>query len=265
MVNIVSCSVKQNFSNLTNSEILHNQLTKKMMLKLKTFPDKESLARDFGDMLQQLASDRETISIALSGGSTPKVVFDILSAEYLQKIAWSKLRLFWGDERCVAPDDKESNYGMTKHHLIDKVPILPQHIFRVMGELEPKEAARQYVQTLTNELPLKNGLPEFDLVLLGMGDDGHTASVFPHEIHLWDTGNVCEVATHPESGQKRVTLTGNVINNAQNIVFLVTGSSKAEKVHEIINKKGQFNSYPASLVDTDKSTWMLDEEAAKLL
>ena len=107
-------------------------------------------------------------------------------------------------------------------------------------------------------------LPHFDLVILGMGDDGHTASIFPHQIHLWKSKKYCEVAEHPETGQQRITITGRIINNAQEVVFLVTGENKAEKVREVIKDEGDCNKYPATLVypGSGKLTWFLDEAAA---
>lgn len=234
-------------------------------MEIEIFENKKELARYFGDMLVDIARSKERVYIALSGGSTPKVIFDILAEEYKHKIDWKSLVFFWGDERCVAPDDAESNYGMTKHHLFSKLPIESSNIFRVKGEMEAGLAAADYSAIIDGEVPKENGTARFDLMILGMGDDGHTASIFPHQIDLWQSDSLCEVATHPESGQKRITLTGKVINNSARIVFLVTGSSKAEKVDEIINSKGSFKKYPAALVVPDNLLWMLDKEAASSL
>ncbi|WP_044117966.1 6-phosphogluconolactonase [Alkaliflexus imshenetskii] len=236
-----------------------------MKPQIKIFSDKTDLSRFFGDILEKESNEKDTVTIALSGGSTPKAIFDTLAAEYQNRIKWEKLRFFWGDERCVKPDDAESNYGMTRTHLFDKVPISESNVFRVKGELSPDEAASDYETIILGELPKENGWPQFDLMILGMGDDGHTASIFPYQIDLWDSENICEVATHPDSGQKRVTLTGNVINNAKQIIFLVTAKNKADKAHEIINEKGHFKTYPASLVNKKSSLWMMDEDAAALL
>ncbi len=234
-------------------------------MKTKTFDDKEALARYFGDYLVQKVQKNEQLNVALSGGSTPKVIFDLLSKEYSDAIDWRKLRFFWGDERCVPPDDEESNYNMTRLHLFDHVPVPAENIFRIKGELPPDEARDSYADIIDKELPKRNKVPVFDLMILGMGDDGHTASIFPHEIGLWNSDNLCEVATHPTSGQKRVTLTGKVINNAAEILFLVTGKEKAPKVAEIIKEKGTYKSHPAALVNRDKSLWLMDNEAAKLI
>jgi 6-phosphogluconolactonase len=234
-------------------------------MQIKIFEDKEALSGYFGDWLLQLSQKHETLNVALSGGSTPKVIFDQLSKAYKENIDWSRIRFFWGDERCVPPTHPESNYLMTRQHLFDNVPAPPTNIFRIQGELAPQQACTQYAGLIDRELPETNGLPCFDIVLLGMGDDGHTASIFPNEISLWDSKELCEVGTHPDSGQKRVTLTGKVINNARHILFLVTGSKKATKVSEIIRHQGDYINYPASRVDSDKTTWLLDKEAAALV
>lgn len=234
-------------------------------MKKEVFKDKEELSLYFGELLEKLASQKDVLNIALSGGSTPQTIFDVLAKEYKEKIDWNKINFYWGDERIVLPTDSESNYKMTKNHLFDKISIKDDNIFRVKGELTPEEANSDYINIIKENIPFKNELPIFDLMILGMGDDGHTASIFPHEMHLWDSKNICEVATHPISGQKRVTLTGDVINNSEQIIFLVTGSNKAEKVKEIFEKTGDFETYPAYRVDTAKTLWLMDKEAISLL
>jgi 6-phosphogluconolactonase len=230
-------------------------------METKIFYSKEQLSRFFGDYLTALTRDMEQVNIALSGGSTPEDIFDLLSQEYQNVIKWDKLRFFWSDERCVPPDHDESNFNMTNQHLFAHLPVAKEHIFRIKGELTPCEALADYQAVIDKELPKENGCPRFDVVVLGLGDDGHTASIFPYEIDLWHSEELCEIGTHPVFGQKRVTLTGKVINNAREIVFLVTGKNKAPKVDEILNQKGDFKKYPASLVDREKSLWLLDQEA----
>lgn len=227
------------------------------------FEDKKALARYFGDYLTRISQKNKEVFIALSGGSTPKVLFDVLAHEYARKIDWSAMRFFWGDERCVPPDHIDSNFGMTREHLFDYVPVSGDYIFRVKGEWKPEEAVDHYIEQVEENLPIVDGIPQFDIMLLGMGDDGHTASIFPHQIDLWNSENSCELAQHPDSGQFRVTLTGRVINQAKQIFFLVTGDNKADKVQEIIHQTGNYKDYPASLVDRNKSTWLLDQAAAK--
>lgn len=233
-------------------------------MKLKISKTKQEVAVNFSRYLAILIANRKEVHIGLSGGSTPKIVFDELATSFQEDIDWSHVHLYWGDERCVEPTDEQSNYRMTVEHLISKINIPETNIHRMKGENDPGYEARRYGAILDEMLPKANGLPHFDLVILGMGDDGHTASIFPHEIDLWHSDNVCEVAVHPDSGQQRITITGGVINNADTVVFLVTGANKAEKFNEIQNQKGNYKSYPAHLVNpaSGRLLWFLDEAAA---
>jgi len=233
-------------------------------MKLKVSKTKEEVAKDFARYFAMVAASKPEVHIALSGGSTPKIVFDELAENFQPDIDWSKVHLYWGDERCVPPDDDDSNYKMTKEHLLSKIDIPELNIHRIKGENGPVYEAERYNNFLYAVLPKVNGIPAFDLVILGLGDDGHTASIFPHEIELWASEKYCEVAEHPESGQKRITITGQIINNAEIVAFLVTGENKAERVSEIIYSKEVSVSYPANLVAprNGKLFWFLDEAAA---
>ena len=226
---------------------------------------KQELAQDFSGYLATLLASKETAHIALSGGSTPKVVFDELAENFTEDIDWGKIHLYWGDERCVPPTNADSNYKMTMDHLISKISIPDENIHRIRGEADPRDEAERYAGLLQAKLPKKNGVPQFDLVILGMGDDGHTASIFPHEIGLWHSKKHCEVAVHPDSGQKRISITGSLINHAAAVAFLVTGENKAEKVGEILGKRGNYQKYPASLVHPKSGglLWFLDKAAAQ--
>lgn len=233
-------------------------------MNLKTYPTKLAVANQFSEFLAKFIAGKEAVSIALSGGSTPKIVFDMLVANYVDTINWNAIHLYWGDERCVPPEDDESNYKMTRKHLLSKVPIPENNIHRIQGENIPTTEAERYGQVLETTLEKHNGIPQFDLVILGMGDDGHTASIFPHEIQLWNSSNNCEVATHPTSGQRRISLTGKIINNAKTVAFIVTGGGKAAKVNSIINKTENYSQYPAAHVSPDSGElyWFLDADAA---
>lgn len=226
--------------------------------------DPVAVALEFADMLVTLARQKEKVNVALSGGSTPRLLFDKLASGFKDRIDWHKIHFYWGDERCVLPNHAESNFGMTKKHLFDHIHIPAENIHRILGEKDPLHEAARYGEVLNTNLPSKNGLPCFDLIMLGLGTDGHTASIFPHEIELLDHKEICAVATHPESGQKRVSLTGPVINNAAHIAFLVTGSSKQEKVTEITQKTGNWESYPASYISPSHGElhWFMDRAAA---
>ena len=234
-------------------------------MEIKIYKDKQELAQHFSEYFANLVKGREIFHVALSGGSTPKIVFDVLATEYGNKIDWSKIHFYWGDERCVPPMDDQSNYKMTMDHLFSKINVPEANIHRILGEADPTREVLRYANLLEINLDRVEGIPQFDLVILGMGNDGHTASIFPNEIELWYADDHCVVATHPGSGQKRVSINGEVINKAKEVAFLVTGVGKSEKVYEIHNKKLGFEKYPASLVNPDsgKLTWFLDEEAAQ--
>lgn len=237
-------------------------------MKLKIYSDKQEVAKAFSEYLKEAIDKSEgDFHMALSGGSTPKAIFDYMADNYKNSIEWNKLHLYWGDERCVPPTDSESNYKMTVDHLLSKINFPKENIHRIHGENDPEKEAIRYGKVLEDNLDADEDGVIFDLVILGMGDDGHTASVFPYNIELWDKDVNCVTAKHPDSGQIRVSLTGKVINNASEVAFLVTGAGKADKVELIINEEKGFEKYPAALVApmTEKLTWFLDADAAAKL
>lgn len=205
--------------------------------------------------------------IALSGGSTPKLLFEYFAQHYRESIPWGDVHLWWGDERCVAPDHPESNYLMTKESLLRGVILPPGNVHRIKGEIDPEEEAARYADEMKRTIPMKDGLPVFDLIYLGLGTDGHTASIFPDRMDLLTESNFTAIAIHPESGQKRVSLTGPVINHAAKVAFLVTGESKAERVSEIFEQKDGSELLPASHIHPVHGDliWYLDRAAAKSL
>lgn len=237
---------------------------------VRVFPTREALAQSFAAILikdlDRIESDHY-YTIALSGGSTPEYIFSYLSDNYAGRISWEKLLVFWGDERCVPPEDRESNYRMAYESLLQNVPIPDANVFRIRGEDDPAAEARQYAELVTGVVPFFNGLPQFDLMLLGLGDDGHTASIFPDRPDLFTSSKLYEVAVKPDTGQKRITVTGRLINNASKVYFIVTGKGKASMVAKIIEGKSGSDQYPASLVKpaSGHEVWMLDTEAAALL
>lgn len=235
--------------------------------EFKIFDNLEDLSKGFTDFVKEILAENKHVNVSLSGGSTPKSLFDYW-AKNEKGLEWKNLSFFWGDERCVAPDDEMSNYGMTKKHLFDHVEVPVENIHRVLGENKPADEAIRYASELDRLLEKKNGIPSFELMILGLGDDGHTVSIFPYEINLWDSKENCIVAKHPESGMERVSLNGAMVNNAQNVVFLVTGKNKAEKIRDIVkNREAFYNLYPAARVNprSQKIYWFLDKEAASLL
>lgn len=230
------------------------------------YPDLDTLASafvcDVNRFLHETSNEEKTINIALSGGTTPLAVFRQLATVNLVE-EWKHVHLYWGDERCVPPDHQDSNYGNTKDLLLGPLDFPQERIHRIRGEDDPDEEAERYGQLLLDQLPVKNGYPVFDWIWLGLGEDGHTASIFPDQIGLWTSKRPCVVAKHPQSGQKRVSISGGVINAAQRVAFLVAGKSKSGIVNEIVMKEGNYLDYPAFYVapHTGYIEWYLDMEA----
>ena len=237
-------------------------------MKTKVFDNLNDLNEDFTLWLKELLAKKEDLSIALSGGNTPRTLFRYLATNHAKDINWSKIKFFWSDERCVWPTDDDSNYKMAKENLFDHVPVSDKNIFRIRGENDAYKEARSYQELLQNELETINGVPQFDILMLGMGEDGHTASIFPHEMNLWDSSNMCVVATHPKTRQMRISLSGQTINAAKNVVFLVTGAPKDKIVKAIIEDNEQAQEkYPAARVQPTSGnlTWYLDSYAGRKL
>jgi 6-phosphogluconolactonase len=241
-----------------------------MSHSVRVFSDPDALAQAVAAML---IKDLDRIepdhfyTIALSGGSTPEYIFRYLAENYADRIDWEKLLVFWGDERCVAPESSESNYRMAYESLLQNVPIPDTNIFRIKGEDDPASEARQYSELVTDNVAEFEDTPQFDLMLLGLGNDGHTASIFPDRTELFKSARLFEVAVKPGTGEKRITATGRLINNSSKIYFIVTGREKAKIVSEIIEKKTGSEHYPASMVNpgSGHTVWMLDAQAASLL
>ena len=236
-----------------------------MLHQYKIYETQTELAHELAHQLKAITNIKPEVYIAISGGNTPRYLFDILAKEYAETIEWERINFFWVDERCVPPTDSESNYGMTLKHLLSALPITRHKVYRIKGEMVAKEALEEYIEQINNHVPQRDGLPCFDLTLLGMGEDGHTASIFPHEIELWQSPNICAIGTHKSTGQQRITLTGKTINNSSAIVLMITGENKAPIIKEIFNQEASSKKYPASLVDTSKSEWWLDKKAAELI
>jgi len=227
----------------------------------------EKLAEEFFVMSEDYRSEKKHFNISLSGGRTPKTLFTTIAKKFGKIITWNNIHLFWGDERCVPLGDYESNYFMTKLSLIDHIKIPKENIHRIIGENEPHLEAQKYSNEILTNVRIENDLPSFDLMLLGIGEDGHTASIFPDQLELMESNKICEVAVHPVSHQKRITLSGKVINNSENVFMLATGESKSRIVSEIISEWGISISYPAYYIHPVKGEviWYLDKLAAKLL
>lgn len=211
-----------------------------------------------------LASNQDIFDIALSGGNSPKGLFETLSKNFADSIPWKRIHFWWVDERCVSPEDDQSNYKLAVDYLISNISIPKENIHRVRGEKDPDIEAKRYSKEMEKTLNLRGENPVFDLIILGLGDDGHTASIFPDQIELLANENNCAVAHHPISKQKRITITGNVINNANQIFFLISGENKAMRVSEIMNDNEAAKLLPAYFISPKNGTliWFLDEAAA---
>jgi 6-phosphogluconolactonase len=224
----------------------------------------ETFALELVNRIREAEVKRSSFTIALSGGSTPALLYSILAEKHGNAIDWSFVHLFWGDERCVGPGDPESNFGMTDKKLISKINIPASNIHRVKGEADPVKEAVRYSEEIVRYTRTEKNIPVFDQIILGMGEDGHTASIFPENKELLTGEKICDVALHPVSGQKRITITGKVINNADEITFLVTGHSKAHVIEQIFKEEASF---PASLIVPlhGKIIWFIDEKAGELI
>lgn len=234
------------------------------------YPDKQSLVAafvcEFQLYLGEVSAAGLPVHIALSGGSTPLDLFGQLARE-TSSGDWEKVHLYWVDERCVPPGDPESNYGSAFQTLLEPLGLPPDQVHRIQGEADPEGEAERYGSLLMDRLPVTDGFPVFDWVWLGLGSDGHTASIFPQQIALWKSQEACVVATHPASGQKRISVTGGVINSARRVSFMATGTEKAPVIKEILMKEGKCMDYPAYYVHPVSGVleWYLDKEATKLL
>lgn len=206
--------------------------------------------------------------IALSGGSTPHALYQSLaSPEWRQRFEWDRVAFFFGDERCVPPDHPESNYGMAQAALFQPLDVQPERIHRIKGELgDPAKAAREYEQTLRNETGCPSpAVPRLDVILLGLGDDGHTASLFPGTSAICERTRLVVVGQAPKGIVSRVTFTLGVINQASVVLFLVAGAEKAPIVRAVLEPHSDTErNLPAALVrpETGRLIWLIDQSAA---
>lgn len=239
------------------------------MSEIHPYRDPATLVESFAGMIHTLEASaiekNGRFTIALSGGSTPRALYQFLATSKLP-FSWGKWHVCFGDERTVPPNHADSNYRMAKESLFEHVAIPENHIYRIHGELEPDQAAGHYETQLTKIFG-DDDLPRFDLILLGMGDDGHTASLFPHTKALQETKKWVVANFVQKLDTWRITLTVPVINNAQTIAFIVTGENKAERLNEVINGDYQPDTLPSQLIQPTNGQllWIVDEAAAKNL
>jgi len=237
-------------------------------MRIEVLPDRAGLMRaaaeEFVNVAARAQAARGRFSVALSGGSTPAALYTLLgAADYARQVDWSRVHVFWGDERCVPPDRTQSNYRMAKETLLSKVPLPAENVHRIRGEDAPKQAAADYEALLRRFL----GSESLDLVLLGMGDNGHTASLFPGlpgvtEPVRWVLAQYVEVVS-----MWRVTLTPVVINAAHHIQFLVAGPEKADRLREVLEGPTQLDVLPSQAIRPTHGElrWLVDAPAAARL
>ena len=205
------------------------------------------------------------VHISLSGGSTPSLLFSYMAnSEYAYTIKWHNLHFWWGDERCVAPTNPDSNYGQAKALLFDHIAIPEHNIHRIRGEDFAALEVNRFSAEMRAEIPQKDGVPVFDWILLGMGTDGHTASLFPDQTD-YKTTEIATIAAHPETRQLRVSKTAHLLANAKRLTYLVLGVGKASVLKEIAGQTTAAKHYPAANIraKTGITEWYVDAEAAQ--
>lgn len=241
---------------------------------IKVFPDIEELNRFAAEKFVEIGNEaigrRDKFSVALSGGSTPKSLYRLLVTDkFKDKIDWSKIFFFFGDERYVPSDDENSNFRMASEILFTPLNISPENIFSWnTGFADALSTAVDYTWSIEDFFKVKApDLPRFDLILLGMGADGHTASLFPFTEALNDKGLIATVNQVEKLNAERLTLTFPVINNARNVIFLISGAEKAEALREVLQGEFQPDKFPAQNVKLNDGNllWLIDGNAARLL
>ncbi|MEG2277897.1 MAG: 6-phosphogluconolactonase [Odoribacter sp.] len=229
-------------------------------MKLNVFNSSDEALRALTEHLMEcMEQHRGPFHLALSGASTAQQLFEMWMKEYREKIRWNQLRFYWVDERCVAPDDEESNYKLADDMLFRPLNIPNHQVHRIFGEQNPEMEAERYSEQVKWELPGYASLPRFDCILLGIGVDGHTASIFPNNSHLLTDKRCYVVSEHPTSGQKRITMSGSLILNAKTILIPVLGQSKTAILQKILSASEHpmlpatyvISHFPEAIVFTD--------------
>ena len=239
-----------------------------MQPEIKIVADANELSRlaatEFEQAARHAVQAHDRFTVSLSGGSTPRGLYSQLARD-AQRLPWNKIYLFWGDERYVPPDDKDSNYRMARESLLSRAPIPPDHVFRMSAEeSDAARVADQYEQTIRQFFSLKPGeLPRFDLVLLGLGPDGHTASLFPDSPALGERSHLVVANWVEKFGHYRLTLTAPVLNNAEEVMFLVSGAEKAAALQSVLYSDAPAEQFPAKLIQpvNGRLIWLVDRAA----
>lgn len=220
-------------------------------MMIERFKDKKEALRAMTNKLIRLMGEKKEatpFNLALSGGGTARQLFAFWADEYKDKIDWDRLRFFWVDERCVPPTDEESNFGHADRLLFQPLQIAACHIHRIKGECEPGVEAMRYAWEVKEYLPRFNQLPTFDCILLGIGEDAHTASIFPTTLELLTDSRVYAVSRHPSTGQFRITMTGPLILNGAPLLVPVLGKDKAPVLRELMKGYSPVHPTPAAYI-----------------
>lgn len=238
---------------------------------LQVVPDAAALnlaaVEEFVKRAELAIAERSRFCVALSGGNTPRSVYSLLAERHKDSLPWARIHIFFGDERHVPPDHPDSNYHMARESLLSKVPIPEANVHRVRAELPAQEAAEQYAQDLTTFFNLgNNSWPRFDLIFLGIGDEGHTASLFPDSAALREQSKLVVANWVEKFRTWRITFTYPVLNHAAEVLFLVSGPGKADILKSLFDPTKK-NVYPAQGVQPldGKLVWLVDRAAAALL
>lgn len=230
----------------------------------------QAAAQEFVHRAREAVAARGSFRVALSGGSTPQRLYQLLTEEpFRDQVEWNRVEIFWGDERCVPPEHADSNYRMAREAMLVHLPLSAEHIHRMEAERSDREAAaRDYQAVLARvfDVPADGEPPAFDLVLLGMGPDGHTASLFPHTKALDETTRWVAPNFVPKLNAERLTLTRPILNRAREVLFLVAGADKAERLVEVLTGPDDPKTLPAQAIQpAGKLVWFLEEAAAARL
>lgn len=242
-------------------------MTDRLPPKIHISLDAEALAAEAARRVVEMAgacvAESGSFTFALAGGKTPEALYRLLAAEpYRSAVDWPRVEIYFGDERCVPPYHPDSNYRMAKEILLDRVPITPENVHRMRGEIEPQAAAIEYGQMLKDRF----GDGGLDLALLGMGDDGHTASLFPGTAALTETHHRCVANRVEKLNTWRITLSAPFINRSREVLILVSGAGKAARVKEVIEEAYEPQRLPIQLIQAASGglTWLLDTAAASM-
>ena len=234
------------------------------MKPICVFPDKEAMAQEIArcwhEQVTKAVNKKRVFSVVLSGGKTAPLIYGKLAEpEWRKSIPWEAVHIFFADERCVAPNNEESNYKIIYDNLLIKIPIPKENVHRIRGEEDPENEAIRYTKDIQNHLALRKGnINFFDWVFLGIGTDGHTASLFPGQ-NIINSKKLCKATQNPDTRQNRITMTVAALNKSDRVTYHVIGENKSEIVSKLVSKPSPSNIYPVSQIQGEL---FLDRQAA---